>query len=73
MNYWENRQSIEVKGETYFPMSIEVYSKCDGIFGIIDNIKPMEYAPYYKKFVVKTKDNRYFEVEKDDLNNVCEF
>lgn len=73
MNYWVNRKAIIVQGVTYYPMNLVNYSQCESIFDIIDNINPMEYAPYYKKFIIKTKDNKYFEVEQDDLNNIGQF
>lgn len=73
MNYWVNRKAIIVQGVTYYPMNLVDYSQCENIFDIIDNINPTEYAPYYKKFIIKTKDNKYFEVEQDDLNNIGQF
>lgn len=71
-NYWETREIIEVNGDWYVAMPLNVYSKCTSIYDVIENIKPMEYAPYHTKLIIKTKNNKYFVVEPYDLNNICE-
>lgn len=69
---WESRMVINIQGQTYRPMDIVRYNRCYSIFDIICHLEPMEYAPYFDKYIIKTKDNKYKALYKNDFNNIWE-
>lgn len=65
----KNQLPIQIEGVMYKPMHPQVYSQCYDAFDIMKSLKPMEYAPYYDKYIYKLNDNTCRATYQEDVTN----